>query len=113
MSPGGSEDPFAGMYPTKEESRRSVLPIFRGSILGFFVGLLPGPCTVISTFVSYALEKRISKTRRNWDGSGGRRGGARGGQQQRRHGSHDPSLTLGIPFAAPSAVMLAGLRCTI
>ena len=50
------------LYPTREETRRSVGPILRGSVLGFFVGLLPGPCTVISTFVSYALEKKISKT---------------------------------------------------
>jgi putative tricarboxylic transport membrane protein len=49
------------LYPNHEEIRRSVLPALRGSILGFFVGLIPGPCTVISTFLSYALEKRISK----------------------------------------------------
>src|SRR3972149_4353203 len=49
------------LYPSREEARRSVYPALRGSILGFFMGLLPGPCTVISTFVSYALEKKISK----------------------------------------------------
>ena len=50
------------LYPSKEEGRCSICPILSDSILGFFVGLLPGPCTVISTFVSYALEKRVSKT---------------------------------------------------
>jgi putative tricarboxylic transport membrane protein len=50
------------LYPNRDEMRRSAAPMLRGSILGFFVGLLPGPSTVISTFVAYALEKRISRT---------------------------------------------------
>ena len=53
---------FRDLYPDKEEIRRSVAPALRGSVLGFFVGLLPGPCAVISTFLSYAVEKKISKT---------------------------------------------------
>jgi putative tricarboxylic transport membrane protein len=99
------------LYPTKEESRRSVLPIFRGSILGFFVGLLPGPCTVISTFVSYALEKRISKNPQEF-GTGAVEGvvAPEAANNSAVMGAMIPLLTLGIPFAAPSAVMLAGLR---
>jgi len=99
------------LYPTKEESRRSVLPIFRGSILGFFVGLLPGPCTVISTFVSYALEKRVSKTPQEF-GKGAVEGvvAPEAANNSAVMGAMIPLLTLGIPFAAPSAVMLAGLR---
>src|SRR5574341_1430028 len=50
------------LYPDREEIRRAIPPALRGSALGFFVGLLPGPSTVISTFVAYALEKRISRT---------------------------------------------------
>ena len=99
------------LYPTKEESRRSVLPVFRGSILGFFVGLLPGPCTVISTFVSYALEKRVSKTPQEF-GKGAVEGvvAPEAANNSAVMGAMIPLLTLGIPFAAPSAVMLAGLR---
>ncbi len=37
--------------PTDRKLKRSISPTLRGSVLGFFVGLLPGPCTVISTFV--------------------------------------------------------------
>src|SRR5689334_3930879 len=62
VAPAVSRVRLRDLYPNREELRRSVKPMLRGSVLGFFVGLLPGPCTVISTFVAYALEKRISKT---------------------------------------------------
>jgi putative tricarboxylic transport membrane protein len=99
------------LYPTRAETRRALFPIFRGSVLGFFVGLLPGPCTVISTFVSYALEKRISKNPEEF-GKGAIEGvvAPESANNSAVMGAMIPLLTLGIPFAAPSAVMLAGLR---
>lgn len=99
------------LYPNREEIRRSVYPNLRGSVLGFFVGLLPGPCTVISTFVSYSLEKRISKTPEEF-GHGAVEGvvAPESANNSAVMGSMIPLLTLGIPFAAPSAIMLAGLR---
>lgn len=99
------------LYPSREEMRRSVFPMFRGSILGFFVGLIPGPCTVISTFISYALEKRFSKRSQDF-GKGAVEGvvGPESANNSAVMGSMIPLLTLGIPFAAPSAVLLAGLR---
>ena len=99
------------LYPTGEETRRSVFPILRGSVLGFFIGLLPGPCTVISTFVSYSLEKKISKTPEEF-GKGAVEGvvAPEAANNSAVMGAMIPLLTLGIPFAAPSAVMLAGLR---
>ncbi len=102
---------FREMYPDREEIRRSVAPAFRGSIMGFFVGLIPGPCTVISTFISYSLEKRISKHSQEF-GTGAVEGvvGPESANNSAVMGSMIPLLTLGIPFAAPSAVMLAGLR---
>ncbi|MCE5282020.1 MAG: tripartite tricarboxylate transporter permease [Deltaproteobacteria bacterium] len=99
------------MYPNQEEIRRSGLPILRGSVLGFFVGLVPGPCTVISTFLSYAMEKRFSKHPERF-GTGEIEGvaGPEAANNSAVLGSMIPLLTLGIPFAAPSAVLLAGLR---
>jgi putative tricarboxylic transport membrane protein len=99
------------LYPNKEEVRRSINPMLRGSVLGFFVGLLPGPCTVISTFVSYSLEKRLSKTPEEF-GHGAVEGvvGPESANNSAVMGSMIPLLTLGLPFAAPSAIMLAGLR---
>jgi putative tricarboxylic transport membrane protein len=99
------------LYPSRAEARRSVNPILRGSVLGFFVGLLPGPSTVISTFVAYSLEKRISRTPARF-GQGAVEGvvAPEAANNSAVMGSMIPLLTLGIPFAAPSAIMLAGLR---
>ncbi len=102
---------FKELYPNKEEIRRSISPMFRGSILGFFVGLLPGPCAVISTFISYSLEKRISKTPQEF-GKGMIEGvvAPESANNSACMGAMIPLLTLGIPFNAPSAILLAGLR---
>ena len=102
---------FRELYPTREETRRSVGPILRGSVLGFFVGLLPGPCNVLSTFISYAVEKKVSKTPEEF-GKGAVEGvvAPESANNSAVMGAMIPLLTLGIPFAAPSAVMLAGLR---
>ncbi|HVP80085.1 MAG TPA: tripartite tricarboxylate transporter permease [Thermodesulfobacteriota bacterium] len=99
------------LYPTAKETRRSIFPILRGSVLGFFIGLLPGPCTVISTFVSYSVEKKVSRTPEEF-GKGAVEGvvAPEAANNSAVMGAMIPLLTLGIPFAAPSAVMLAGLR---
>jgi putative tricarboxylic transport membrane protein len=99
------------LYPSKMELRRSVKPMLRGSVLGFFVGLLPGPSTVISTFVAYAVEKRISKRPEEF-GRGAVEGvvAPESANNSAVMGSMIPLLTLGIPFAAPAAIMLAALR---
>ncbi len=72
------------LLPTREEWRRSTMPIARGSVVGFLSGLVPGPAAVLSTFIAYTLEKRVSKTpeKRHRHGRGRRRPG---GCQQRRH----------------------------
>lgn len=99
------------LYPSRDEVKRSIAPMLRGSTLGFFVGLLPGPGTVISTFVAYAVEKRISRTPERF-GQGAVEGvvAPESANNSAVMGSIIPLLTLGIPFAAPSAIMLAGLR---
>jgi putative tricarboxylic transport membrane protein len=102
---------FRDLYPSKDEGKRSIWPTLRGSVIGFFVGLLPGPCTVISTFVSYSIEKKMSKDPQEF-GHGAVEGvvAPEAANNSAVMGSMIPLLTLGIPFAAPSAVMLAGLR---
>ena len=99
------------LYPNREEIHRSISPILRGSVLGFFVGLLPGPSSVISTFVSYSLEKRISKHPERF-GTGMIEGvvAPEAANNSACMGAMIPLLTLGIPFNAPSAILLAGLR---
>jgi putative tricarboxylic transport membrane protein len=52
---------FRDLFPTKQDWRKSAKPIGRGTLIGFFLGILPGGGSVISSFVSYAAEKRLSK----------------------------------------------------
>ena len=98
------------LYPNREEIRRSVAPILRGSVLGFFTGLLPGPSAVIASFVSYTLEKRISKKPLEF-GQGAIEGvvGPESANNSAAVATLIPLLTLGIPFGPSSAVLLAGL----
>jgi putative tricarboxylic transport membrane protein len=49
------------LLPNRQEWRASALPIARGSVLGFIVGIIPGSAHIISSFLSYALEKRLSR----------------------------------------------------
>lgn len=51
-----------GLLPTRDDWRRSAAPLARGSLLGFVLGILPGGGAVISSFLSYGLEKRLSRT---------------------------------------------------
>lgn len=98
------------LYPNRSEIKRSAGPILRGSVLGFFIGLLPGPSAVISSFVSYSIEKRISKTPLEF-GQGAIEGvvGPESANNSAAIATLIPLLTLGIPFGPSSAVLLAGL----
>ncbi|HET9024037.1 MAG TPA: tripartite tricarboxylate transporter permease, partial [Burkholderiaceae bacterium] len=49
------------LWPNREEWRRSVMPIARGSVLGFLIGIIPGSAHIISSFLSYAVERRVSR----------------------------------------------------
>ena len=49
------------LLPSRQEFRDSVMPIGRGTVLGFLIGIIPGSAHIISTFMSYAVERRISK----------------------------------------------------
>ena len=98
------------LYPNREEMRRSVSPILRGSILGTFIGLLPGPSGTVSSFVSYAIEKRLSKRPEEF-GHGAVEGvvGPESANNSAGVAGLIPLLTLGIPFGPSSAILLAGL----
>ena len=50
-----------GLFPNWEDWKRCSLPILRGTVSGFFLGILPGGGAVLASFVAYAVEKRISK----------------------------------------------------
>jgi putative tricarboxylic transport membrane protein len=50
-----------GLLPNLQDWKDSLLPIFRGTVIGFLLGTIPGGGNVMTTFSSYAVEKRISK----------------------------------------------------
>jgi putative tricarboxylic transport membrane protein len=100
---------FKELYPNKEEIRRSIAPIFRGGVIGFCVGLIPGPALVIPSFISYALEKRISKHPEEF-GRGAIEGvvGPESANNAASSSLMIPLLSLGLPFCGVSAIMLSG-----
>ena len=98
------------LLPTREEWRRSFHPIWRGSILGFLIGLIPGPSPVIATFVSYLTEKRLSKNPEEF-GEGAIEGvaGPESANNAAVGGAYVPLMALGIPFTPAMAVILGAL----
>lgn len=96
--------------PTREDWRRSFLPMLRGSGLGSFFGALPGTGGGMATFLSYAMEKRLSKHPEQF-GKGAIEGIA-GPEACNNAGvgtAFIPTLTLGIPGDAIMALLLAAL----
>jgi putative tricarboxylic transport membrane protein len=60
MKPIGAR--LRDLFLSAEDARRSVLPVARGTAIGFFLGLIPGVGAVVPTVMSYVTEKRMSKT---------------------------------------------------
>ncbi len=98
------------LLPRLDEWRRSVGPIFRGSVLGFFIGLLPGPSPVISTFVSYMTEKKLSRHPEEF-GEGAIEGvaGPESANNAAVGGAYVPLMALGVPFTPAMAVVVGAL----
>ena len=98
------------LFPTREEWRRSAWPIGRGSVMGFLTGLVPGPATVLATFISYTVERRLSKTPERF-GTGAIEGvaGPEAANNGATAGAMVPLLSLGIPFSPATAVLLGAL----
>lgn len=98
------------MLPTREEIRRSLAPMGRGTIIGFFFGLIPGPATTLSTFASYRLEKAVSK-HKDEIGEGAIEGVAAPETANNAAATSlmVPLLGLGIPFSSVTALMLGAM----
>jgi putative tricarboxylic transport membrane protein len=98
------------LLPTREEMRDSWGPIFRGTGIGFFIGLLPGSAHIVSSFMSYLVEKRISKHPEKF-GHGAIEGvaGPETANNAASGAAMIPFLGLGIPTGPPAAVMMIAL----
>jgi putative tricarboxylic transport membrane protein len=98
------------IWPSKKDLRESIFPILRGSGIGFFLGLLPGGGTVVSTFASYTVEKKISKNPERF-GKGAIEGVAspESANNAAAQSGFVPLLTLGIPVSPAFALVFAAL----
>jgi putative tricarboxylic transport membrane protein len=98
------------LLPTRDDWKRSLGPIVRGSGVGFFIGILPGAAHIISTFVSYAIEKRLSGRPEEF-GHGRIEGvaGPEAANNAATGGAMIPFLALGIPSAPATATMMVAL----
>jgi len=99
---------ISGLLPSLDDWRRSWAPIGRGSILGFFLGTLPGGGAVVASFSSYALEKRLSRSPEEF-GHGAIEGvaGPEAANNAGAGGAFIPLMTLGIPPNAVMALLLS------
>jgi putative tricarboxylic transport membrane protein len=101
---------FRDLFPSREDLRDSVGPIGRGTVMGFLIGIIPGSAHIISTFVSYAVERRISKHPERF-GKGAIEGvaGPESANNAASEGALVPMLALGVPTGPIPAVLLAAL----
>ena len=101
---------LANMLPTREDWKRSLGPILRGSGVGFVIGILPGAAHIISTFVSYAMEKRLSGRPEEF-GTGRIEGvaGPEAANNAATGGAMVPFLALGLPSTPATATMMVAL----
>jgi putative tricarboxylic transport membrane protein len=98
------------LLPNLKDWKASLGPIIRGTLLGFFLGILPGAGAVISSFASYAVEKKISKHPEKF-GTGVIEGvaGPESANNAATGGAFIPLLSLGIPSNAVTALLLGAL----
>jgi len=96
------------LWLTLDEWRRSVVPILRGTFIGFFTGVVPGAGPTIATMLSYSVERVLSKEREKF-GTGMIEGiaGPESANNSCIGGAMAPLLTLGLPSSATTAVLLS------
>jgi putative tricarboxylic transport membrane protein len=104
------ETKFERLLPTRQDWRDSIWPMLRGSVLGFFLGILPGGGAIIASFVSYGVEKKISRHPEEF-GKGAIAGvaGPESANNAATAGAFIPLFTLGIPSNAVMAILLGAL----
>jgi TctA family transporter len=98
------------MLPRPGELKRSWMPMVRGSAIGSFFGTLPGTGQTIAAFMSYVVEKKVSRTPERF-GKGTVEGimAPEAANNAAAQTAFIPTLTMGIPGAATMALMLGAL----
>lgn len=98
------------LLPTLQDLKDSRFAFANGSVVGFLIGVLPGAGSTIASFISYGLEKAVSRRPEEF-GKGVVEGVAapEGANNAETGGALIPMLTLGIPGSSTTAVLLAAL----
>jgi putative tricarboxylic transport membrane protein len=98
------------LLPTWEDMRKCRFAFVNGSVVGFLIGILPGAGSTIASFMSYGIEKAVSKHPEEF-GQGAIEGVAapEGANNAETGGALVPLLTLGIPGSGTTAILLAAL----
>jgi putative tricarboxylic transport membrane protein len=98
------------LMPTWQDMKDCRFAFVNGSLVGFLIGVLPGAGSTIASFMSYGIEKAVSKTPERF-GKGAIEGVAapEGSNNAETGGALVPLLTLGIPGSGTTAILLAAL----
>jgi putative tricarboxylic transport membrane protein len=101
---------ITSLMPTKEDWKRIVAPILRGTVIGSAMGILPGSGSILGAFAAYSIEKKISKNRHQF-GKGAIEGVAapESANNAGAQTSFIPMLTLGIPSNPVMALMVGAM----
>jgi TctA family transporter len=101
---------ISSLMPTKDEWKRMIAPILRGTVIGSAVGILPGSGSILGSFAAYSIEKKISKNRAQF-GKGAIEGVAapESANNAGAQTSFIPMLTLGIPSNPVMALMVGAM----
>ncbi len=107
---GGKVAKVGRILPTKQDMKESSIPILRGSLLGFFIGVLPGAGATLASFFSYIAEKKLSKHPEKF-GKGAIAGVAapESANNAASGGAMIPLLTMGIPGSGTTAILMGAL----
>jgi putative tricarboxylic transport membrane protein len=101
---------LGGLFPSREDLRRMVAPMIRGTAIGSVLGILPGGGAVLASFASYTVEKRLSDTPQEF--GQGAIAGVAGPESANNAGAQTsfiPLLTLGIPANPVMALMVGAM----
>ncbi len=101
---------LGGLLPSKDDLKRMVAPMVRGTAIGSVLGILPGGGAVLASFASYTVEKRLSDTPQEF--GQGAIAGVAGPESANNAGAQTsfiPLLTLGIPANPVMALMVGAM----
>jgi putative tricarboxylic transport membrane protein len=100
----------SNLWPTRDDFRRMLAPILRGTAIGSALGVLPGGGAILASFASYTVEKRVSKRPEEF-GNGAIEGvaGPESANNAGAQTSFIPMLTLGIPANPVMALMIGAM----